>query len=197
MSLGRWLAIAALTLLPTMGFAQATQPQIVPAPTVHAATKVSFPDRIADASRIRTVDYGKSYNEPGLGQSWHYAVSGTLSASVYIYTDNQTGIPSGASSPAVLQQFQQGMGEITRSAKYEQIAALKGPTDCAIGGLTFRCVVQSAVVVSNRSAEKLELLVTGFRSHFLKVRLDWFQNSPQGDAAVERFLQALATQVLR
>jgi hypothetical protein len=197
MSLGRWLATAAFALLPTTGFAQAPQPQDVPAATFHTATRVSFPDRIADASRTRTIDYDKTYKKPGLGQSWHYTVPATLSASVYIYNLNQTAIPTGANAPAVLQQFQQAMGEIAQSGKYERITMLKGPTDCAVGGLTFRCVIETCVVVSTRSADKLQLLVTGFRNHFLKIRLDWHQGSPQGDAAAERFAQALAAQVLR
>ena len=83
------------------------------------------------------------------------------------------------------------------SGKYEQVVTLKGPTDCVAGAVTFRCIIQNCVVVSTRSTEKLQLLVTGFRNHFLKVRLDWHQNSPQGDAAAEGFLQALGSQVLR
>ncbi|MBN9086066.1 MAG: hypothetical protein J0J01_04080 [Reyranella sp.] len=197
MSFSRWIAIVTLTLLPTMGFAQAPQSQIVPAPAFHAATKVTFPDRIADASRTRSIDYGKSYNEPRLGQSWHYQVPQTLSASIYLYTLGQTAIPNGATAAAVLQQFQQSQGELSQSGKYERVAVLKGPADCVVGSMTFRCVVETGTVVSTRSADKLQLLVTGFRNHFLKVRLDWHQNSPQGDAAAERFLQALASQVLR
>lgn len=197
MSFGRWLAIAAFMLLPATGFARAPPPEIVPAPTFHAATRVTFPDRIADAGRTRTIDYGKTFNEPGLGQSWHYLVPRTLVASVYLYTQDQTAIPTGPGGPAVLQQFQQAMGEITKSGKYEQIAVLKGPTDCTAGGLMFRCITQTGVVVSNRSADKLQLLVTGFRNHFLKIRLDWHQAAPQGDASAESFVQALAAQVLR
>ena len=195
MSLGRWLAIAALALLPATSLAQ--NPQAVPAPAFHAATKVTFPEQIGGASRTRSVDYGKTYNEPGLGQSWHYVVPQTLSAGIYLYTMGQNAIPAGPNSPAVLEQFEQGMGDIPASKKYEQLAVLKGPTTCTYGAITFRCVVETCVVVSTRSADKLELLVTGFRNHFLKVRLDWHQNSPQGDAVVERFMQALATQVLR
>jgi hypothetical protein len=196
MSVSQWLAIAAFALLPATSLAQGT-PQAVPAPAFHAATKVTFPEQIAGASRTRSVDYGKTYNEPGLGQSWHYSVPQTLSASVYLYTYGQTAIASGPSSPAVLQQFQQATGDIVESGKYEKVATLKGPTDCVAGSVTFRCIIQSCVVVSTRSADKLELLLTGFRNHFLKVRLDWHQNSPQGDAAAERFLQALGSQVLR
>ena len=196
MSFGRWLAIAAFALLPATSLAQGT-PQAVPAPAFHAATKVTFPEQIGGASRTRSVDYGKTYNEPGLGQSWHYTVPQTLSASIYLYTFGQASIPPGPNSPAVLQQFQQAIGDITQSGKYEQVVTLKGPTDCAAGAVTFRCIVQSCVVISNRSADKLELLLTGFRNHFLKVRLDWHQNSPPGDAAAERFLQALGSQVLR
>jgi hypothetical protein len=196
MSFGRWLAIA-LVLLPTLSFAQGPAQQAAPAPAFHAATKVTFPDQIGGASRTRSVDYGKTYNEPGLGQSWHYTVPQTLSAGIYLYTYGQTSIAAGPGSPAVLQQFEQAMGDIPESKKYEQLAVLKGPTDCTFGAITFRCVIETCVVVSTRSADKLQLLVTGFRNHFLKVRLDWHQNSPQGDAIVERFMQALGSQVLR
>ena len=197
MSVGRWLALLALALLPATGFAQA--PQLVSAPATHAATRMTFPQQLGGASFVRSIDYEKTYKEQGqgLGYSWHYTVPQTLSASVYLYNMGLSSIPTGAAGPAVLQQFQQAMGDIQLSKKYEQIAALRGPTDCAVGATTFRCVVETCVVVSTRSADKLELLVTGFRNHFLKIRLDWHQNSPQGDAAAERFLQAFAAQVLR
>lgn len=195
MSVGRWLAVLAFAFLPATGFAQSTNP--VPAPTVHAATRVSFPQQVGGATLARTIDYEKTYKEPGLGYSWHYSVPQTLSAGIYLYTMGMSSVPTGARDPAVLQQFDQGMGDIPLSKKYEQLAVLKGPTDCTYGAITFRCVVETCVVVSTRSADKLELLLTGFRNHFLKIRLDWHQNSPQGDAAAERFMQALATQVLR
>jgi hypothetical protein len=195
MSFGRWIALLTLTLLPATALGQT--PKIVPAPTMHAATKLSFPDQIGGANRTESVDYEKTFNEPGLGYSWHYLVPQTLSATVYLYSLGETSIPTGANGPDVLEQFQEALGQIPESKKYQQIAVLKGPTDCAFGAITFRCVVESCVVVSTRSADKLELLVTGLRNHFLKVRLDWHQNSPQGDAAAERFMQVLTSQVLR
>jgi hypothetical protein len=195
MSFSQWIALLALLLLPAPVLAQSPQP--VPAPAIHAATKVSFPDQIGGANRTRSVDYEKTYNEKGLGYSWHYIVPQTLSAGIYLYDFGQSSIPTGPAGTAVQQQFQQGMGDILESKKYEQITIVKGPADCTYGAITFRCVVETCTVVSTRSADKLELLVTGFRNHFLKVRLDWHQRSPQGDAAAERFMQALATQVLR
>lgn len=198
MSLGRWLVVAALALAPTAAFAQGSQqPQIVPAAAYHPGTKVTFPAQIADASQTKTVDYGKTYNEPGLGQSWHYTVPQTLSASVYLYTYGQTSISAGPNSPALLGQFQQATGDISESKKYAKIAVLRGPSDCTAGTLTFRCVTISAVVTSTGAQDKLQLLMTGFRNHFLKIRLDWHQGSPAGDAAADRFVQTLATSVLR
>jgi hypothetical protein len=186
-----------LAFLPATGFAQTPQP--VAAPATHAATRLTFPQQLGGATLVRSIDYEKTYKEQGqgLGYSWHYTVPQTLSAGIYVYNMGLSAIPTGAADPAVLQQFQQAMGDIPLSKKYEQIAPLKGPTNCAVGAITFRCMVETCVVVSTRSADKLELLVTGFRNHFLKIRLDWHQNSPQGDAAAERFLQALAAQVLR
>src|SRR5262245_22110830 len=105
MSLGRWIAVVALALLPTTGLAQGQQS--APAPAYHVATKVTFPAQIADANQTRSVDYGKSYNEPGLGQSWHYIVPQTLSASIYLYTYGQASIPTGPNNPLVLGQFNQ------------------------------------------------------------------------------------------
>jgi len=197
MILARWMAMAAIAVMAAFGTAQAQQPQIMPAPAFHAGIKVTFPQQVGGAEQTKTVDYAKTFNRPELGQSWHYSIPGTISASVYVFTLGQTSIPNGAASPAVHDHFKQAMAEIQQSQKYEKIAVAKGPANCVFGTIAFRCVTENATVVQTKENDRLQLLVTGFRNHFVKVRLDWHQGSAVGDAAADRFMQGLVSQVLR
>jgi hypothetical protein len=169
---------------------------MVAAAAYHPGTKVTFPAQIGGASQTRSTDFGKSLNRPDLGQAWHYAVQDTLSASVYLYMLDQSSVPSGPNSPAVLEEFQNSMNDMKQSSKYEKVV-LDAPRDCVVAPITFRCVTGTAVLASDREQDMVQLLVTGFRNHFLKVRLDWFRGSPPNDGAAERFVQSLVSAVLR
>jgi hypothetical protein len=191
----------AATLLLGSGVSSAQQSQpLVPAPDRDGATGLVLPPRIATAVKVRSTDYGKSMGRPELGYSWHYQTPGLLSASVYVYTMAVRSIPDGPSSSLVLANFQQALGEIETAAKYkryEQLKTIRGPADCPAGSVIFRCITLSAIQGSNRMPIYTALMVTGYRNHFLKLRLDWVEGSVASQAEVDRFVQTLAGAILR
>lgn len=194
------LTTLAILLSPVIVQAQSPQQQQqrVPAPDRHPATGLVFPPQIANAQKFQSMDYGKTMNRPELGYGWGYSVGRLLLATVYVYNLGVRTIPDGASSPPVTAQFQQALEEIRQAAalkKYDQLKVVKGPADCTLGSITFRCITLSAV--QNNQPLYTGLMVTGYRNHFLKLRLDWLEGSDTSQAAVDRFVQTLVGTIVR
>ncbi len=168
--------------------------QIVPAPATDEATGLTFPPKIGGIAQSKSVDYGRSNNRPDLGYSWNYAAPGLLSATVYVYDLAKPKIPSGAANPEVTQQFQQSMNDIYQAAKlnrYDDLQPFQGPDDCKVGPLTFRCATLSAVTAKGKTRIFTAAMVTGYRNHYVKIRIDWAQGSTASQSTKDRFLQAL------
>lgn len=199
------VALTALLLLGAAagpGGAQAPQQeqQRVPAPDRHPATGLSFPAQIANAQKLHSMDYGKSVNRPDLGYGWTYKAGQQLLATVYVYTMGVQNIPDGPSSAPVRAQFDRSLADIHEAAKYNRYEGLRtasGPTDCAVGGVVFRCVTLAGIQSSTRQPIFTALMLTGYRKHFLKLRLDWVEGSATSQAMVDRFVQTLVGAMLR
>ena len=172
--------------------------QETPTAQVHAATRLAFPADIGGARMTRWNDYGQSAGQPGLGFSYHYSVPGRLVATVYVYNLNQR-VPAGADNPVVMAQFQQAYGDIEKVAqtgRYRDLQKISGPAPCPYGPLTLRCATFSAIVASNNQPVFARVMVTGYREHFVKLRLDWGQRSlTEGD--VDRFVRGLIEAMVR
>ncbi len=186
------LAIAALA-----GIARAEDqktPQAVAAPATDEATGLTFPSQIGGVAQLKSMDYGRSHNRPDLGYSWSYAAPGRLSATVYVYDLGKPTVPFGATSSEVAGQFQQSLDDIYRAAKlnrYDDLQPFQGPDNCKIGPLTFRCATLSAVTAKGNNHVFTAAMVTGYRNHYLKIRIDWAQGSAESQSAKDQFLQAL------
>lgn len=183
-----------------LGCSTASRAQETPTAQVHAATGLSFPANIAGALMTRWNDYGQSAKQPGLGFSYHYQIPGRLAATVYVYDLNQR-IPAGADHPVVVAQFEQAVGDIEKVAqqtgRYRDLRLISGPTTCAYGPVTFRCASYSAIATGQSQPVFTGLMVTGYRAHFVKLRLDWPQASGMSEADVNRFVQTLVGAILR
>jgi hypothetical protein len=193
------LAVLGLAILVQSGIASAQELKNVPAPDTHAATGLTFPPVIADAIIVRSIDYGAS-GRPDLGYSWSYNAPGRLAATVYLYTLNQPSIASGAASPEVAAEVDNAVRDIYRAAeatkdRYADLQTVAGPASCTIGTLIFRCATLSAINVKAQYRLFTAVMVTGYRNHFLKLRIDWKQDAT-GQAAKDAFLQALFTKVV-
>jgi len=191
-------ALLGLAILAQSGVASAQDLKNVPAPDTHAATGLTFPPVIADAIIVKSIDYGAS-GRPDLGYSWSYNAPGRLAATVYLYTLNQPSIASGAASPEVVAEVDNAVRDIYRAAeatkdRYADLQTVAGPENCTLGALAFRCATLSAINVKAQYRLFTAVMVTGYRNHFLKLRIDWKQD-PSGQSAKDAFLQALLTKI--
>ena len=187
------VALAVLVLL--LALAVAAQPARVPAPERNAETGLTFPDTLGPARKVGSIDYGQSNGAPELGYAWNYETQATTTT-FYIYNSGIAEIQSGARDSVVLTQFQQAIADIEIGAKagrYEQLTPSKGPGDCTIGALVFRCITFTAVEPRDMRPVFTRLFVTGYHSYVLKIRQDWPQNSPSAAREVDAVVQAFAS----
>jgi hypothetical protein len=194
----RWLVVVAFVVLPTLAHAQS--PQRVPAPDRHPATGLVFPPQIADAQKYNLTDYGRSMKRPGLGYFWNYRAGDLLVATLYVYNLGVPTIPPGAASWAVQRQFELATADIevlARNGRYQQLKTAKGPGECTYNAIVFRCMTLSAIQSANQRHVYTALMLTGYRNYYLKVRLDWQEGSTASNATLERFLSAMARDIVR
>jgi hypothetical protein len=191
-------ALLGLAILVQSGIASAQELKNVPAPDTHAATGLTFPPVIADAIIVKSIDYGAS-GRPDLGYSWSYNAPGRLAATIYLYTLSRPSIASGAASPEVVAEVDNAVRDIYRAAeatkdRYADLQTVAAPENCTLGALTFRCATLSAVNVKAQYHLFTAVMVTGYRNHFLKLRIDWKQDAT-GQSAKDAFLQALFAKI--
>jgi hypothetical protein len=167
------------------------------APTSHPGTKLAFPATLGGAQLERSVNYGAPPgNRPDQGFTYFYSTAKKLVIAVHVY-DGGRRVPSGSSSPMIVDEF---MGEISsaeqqvRFGGYTNFERPSVPSTCTYGSLSFRCITYSAVNQGNARLYT-KMLLTGYRDHFLSIRVDWSQARQQtaadADAALQAFVPAL------
>lgn len=191
--MGPALLIAALLAgaVPAAAQTQSTMP------TANAGTKLNFPASLGGATFERSVNYAAPpANNPGLGMAYFYSTPKRLTISVQVY-DLGRRVPAGSENPTVTSQFNAELSSAEQQFKYAGYTGFQKPSvpsSCAYGGVTFRCVTYSGVTQAN-SRVYSKLLLTGFRDHFIKIRIDWAQSHQQtaadADAALQAFVPAL------
>lgn len=167
------------------------------APTVNAGTKLNFPPSLGGATFERSVNYSAPpANNPGLGNAYFYSTPKRLMINVQVF-DLGRRVPAGSDNPTVTSQFNAELSSAEQQFKYAGYTGFQKPSvpsSCAYGGVTFRCVTYSGVTQAN-SRIYSKLLLTGFRDHFVKIRIDWAQSHQQtaadADAALQAFVPAL------
>ena len=187
--------VAAAVLAVLLALAATAQPARVPAPERNAETGLAFPDTIGPARKVGSTDYGQSNGAPELGYAWNYETR-AITTTFYIYNSGIAEIQSGARGSVVLTQFKQAIADIEMGAKagrYEQLQPSKGPGDCTIGALVFRCITFAAVHPRDQRPVFTRLFVTGYRNYVLKIRQDWPQNAPAAEREVDAVVQSLAS----
>jgi len=191
----RILGVAVAVLAIFLALAVTAQPTRVPAPERNAETGLSFPDTIGPARKVGSTDYAQSNAAPELGYAWNYETQ-AITTTFYIYNYGIAEIPSGARGSVVLTQFQQAIADIEIGAKagrYEQLKPSKGPGDCTVGAMVFRCITFTAVLPKDERPVFTRLYVTGYRNYVLKIRQDWPQNAPAAARDVDAVIQAFAS----
>ena len=103
----------------------------------------------------------------------------------------------GSANPLVVDEF---MGELSSSEQqvkyggYTRFERPSVPSTCTYGSVSFRCITYSAMNQSNARLYT-RMMLTGFRDHFIAIRIDWSQARQQtandADAALQAFVPAL------
>jgi hypothetical protein len=167
------------------------------APSAHAGTKLSFPASLGGAQLERSVNYaGPPSNRPEQGITYFYSTPKKMVIAVHVY-DGGRRVPPGSANPLVVDEF---MGELSSSEQqvkhggYTHFERPSVPSTCTYGSVTFRCITYSAVNQSNARLYT-KMMLTGFRDHFISIRIDWSQARQQtatdADAALQAFVPAL------
>jgi hypothetical protein len=189
-------ALLALVLLcwPPVAFAQ---PATMATPTVHAATGMTFPATIGeDARLIRSANSARADNLPDRVFTWNYDVRKSLDGVITVHISNlgQTEIPTGPDSPLVEAEFEGGVFLMTQMFQRSRpLQAVKGPTDCTVAQLVFRCIA-FLEALPNGIPSYTMLLVTGYRNNVVLISADWNGKAASlsdAEAYFDRFVSAL------
>jgi hypothetical protein len=166
-------------------------------PTTHAGTKLAFPAAVGGAQFERSVNYAAPpSNRPDQGSTYFYSTPKKIAIAVHVY-DGGRRVPSGSANPLVVDEF---MGELSTSEQqvrfggYTHFERSSVPSTCTYGGVSFRCITCSAVNQANARLYT-KMMLTGFRDHFIALRIDWSparqQTAADADAALQAFVPAL------
>lgn len=186
----------AALVLACVSVAAAAQTQST-APSTHAGTRLNFPASLGGATFERSVNYAAPpANNPGQGVNYYYSTPKRLFISVQVF-DQGRRVPAGADNPTVTAQFNAELASAEQQFRYAGYTGFQKPSvpsACNYGAVSFRCVTYSGVNQSNARVFS-KLLLTGFRDHFVKIRIDWVQSQQQtaadADAALKTFVPAL------
>ena len=167
------------------------------APSTHAGTRLNFPGTLGGATFERSVNYAAPpANNPGQGVGYFYSTPKRLIINVQVY-DLGRRVPAGSDNPTVIGQFNAEVASAEQQFKfggYTQFQKPSVPSTCTYGAVSFRCITYSGVTQAN-SRVFSKVLLTGFRDHFVKIRIDWAQSHQQtaadADAALQAFVPAL------
>ncbi len=187
------LVATLLVLLASIVSAAAQQLPGGAAPPVHPGTKLNFPPTIGGAQLER------SYTQP-IGRDVHYVYgysADKMHITVFLF-DGGRRVPAGPDNPSVVSEFGSEIEATEKMAKADGYSGFEKPSvpsACTYGPITFRCVVYSAATRQGRVFSKM--MMTGFRDHFLKVRIDWAQSLNQTSADADRALRAFIPALVR
>ena len=183
--------LAAAAIVPAAAQTQST------APTANAGTKLNFPSSLGGATFERSINYAAPPgNNPGQGMAYYYSTPKRLTISVQVF-DLGRRVPAGSDNPVVTGQFNAEVSSAEQQFKHAGYTSFQKPSvpsSCTYGAVTFRCLTYSGLTQAN-SRVYSKLLLTGFRDHFIKIRVDWTQSQQQtagdADAALQAFVPAL------
>jgi hypothetical protein len=190
--------IAALLLAGASPLAASAQTQST-APATNAGTKLNFSSSLGGATFERSVNYAAPPgNNPGQGMAYYYSTPKRLTIMVQVY-DLGRRVPSGSDNPTVIGQFNAEVASAEQQFKYAGYTGFQKPSvpsSCTYGAVTFRCISYSGITQAN-SRVYSKLMLTGFRDHFVKIRIDWAQSHQQSAADADAALQAFVPALMR
>ena len=190
--------IAALLLAGASPVAASAQTQST-APATNAGTRLNFASSLGGATFERSVNYAAPPgNNPGQGMAYYYSTPKRLTIMVQVF-DLGRRVTAGSDNPTVTGQFNAEVASAEQQFKYAGYTAFQKPSvpsSCTYGAVTFRCISYSGITQAN-SRIYSKLLLTGFRDHFVKIRIDWAQSHQQSAADADAALQAFVPALMR
>jgi hypothetical protein len=176
-------------LLASVALAGTAQAQSAPAaaPPVNPGTKLNFAPTLGGATLVQSFNYGAD------GMSYHYVLPSRMEITVHVF-DGGRRVPNGSSHPTIIHQFSD---ELTTAEQQLKSAGLQGferpsvPSACSYGNVTFRCITYSANAGSALGGRYFgKLLLIGYRDYFVKILVQWAQNTAKSAADADQALQA-------
>lgn len=162
------------------------------APTTDAGTQLAFPAALGGAQFVRSVNYAAPpANNPGMGHSYFYSTPKKMVIVVQVYNGGRR-VPPGMDNPAVISEFANELAASEQQAQFAGYTQFERPSvssTCAYGSARFRCISYSAATQANARLYT-KVLVTSYRDHFVKIRIEWWPSRQQTAADAEAALQA-------
>ena len=166
-------------------------------PTIDAGTKLNFPATLGGAQFERSVNYAAPpANNPGQGMSYFYSTPKKMVITVQVF-DSGRRVPAGSTNPVVVSEFTNELESVEQQIKnsgYTNFERPSVPSSCTYGTQTFRCITYGATTQGNMRVYS-KVLLTGYQSHFIKIRIDWGQqlqvSGADAEAALQAFIPAL------
>jgi hypothetical protein len=152
--------------------------------------KIDFPDlKGLNRSKIRT------YDEPGLGYSLAYTKPG-FTATVYVYNRGLKKVPDGPKSDEVKDEMKRLADEIdavTKRGVYKSFKELGKEEIVPLGkGKGAPSTLRRRFEIERKDGTVLsEGYVTGFKNHFLKIRISHDPDDKGAPEKIEALLEAL------
>lgn len=141
----------------------------------HAATGITFPDRMATLAKEKQVTNYES-KTPGLGISVGYNGSG-ITVTVYVYTMGMKTIPANLNSSILKDHFQQATGDIARLVEMDRYSNLNKISEDEVvwgdNGADTRSLHGSFSYSQSGRDLLSHLYLLGFRNHFIKIRFTY------------------------
>jgi hypothetical protein len=140
---------------------------------------LQFPDKLGTATQVK----GQRYPQPGLGHGIDYNGQ-TYGGSVYVYDRGAKDIADGIASGIVRSEFARARGDIAAIQKQQNQPEpqLVGERTVKIDGVEF---LTATYRYTRNNVDTLSTVaVTGFRRHFVKLRVS--TRASAGNEAAER-----------
>ena len=169
---------------------------------VHAGTKLNFAATLGGAS-FRAVGQlcGAARQQPELGTSYFYSTPKKMVITVQVF-DGGRRVPAGSRQSDRDRRVQQRDSDRSNSrsrAAATSIPEARGAVDLQLWRGRPSAASPTAPSARRTCAVYSKLLLTGYREHFVKIRIDWGQSpglqqtSADADAALQAFVPALAS----
>jgi hypothetical protein len=167
------------------------------APYQHAATGVTFPERLGTLEKGQVTDFEKDH--PGLGVSVGYHGPG-ITVTLYIYTMGLEAVPEDLKSSTIRNHFNQVCADVMRAGERGLYANVSKISEDQVtwGDPSKTKSLHAWFTYLQNGRDRLShLYLMGFKNHFFKVRFTYDKSEgATAEGLQKRFLRELA-QILR